>query len=198
MSTTGTTTPPEGATVPARSASAPEPGQPIASHYRECFGCGEDHPTGLHMRIQAGEGLTVRGDFHVTEHHQGAPGLAHGGVLSVAIDEVVGSLNWLLASPAVTARLECDFRMPVPVGSRLCIEAEITGVQGRKVYTRATGRLGEWDGPVAISASALFVQVPLQHFLDHGDPELVQQAIVDRANGGPAWRPAGTPVEVNP
>jgi acyl-coenzyme A thioesterase PaaI-like protein len=154
------------------------------------------------MTVTAGEGLTVIGDFLVSEHHQGAPGLAHGGLLTAAIDEVLGSLNWLLSDPAVTARLECEFRRPVPVGSRLHIHAEIVGVKGRKVFTRAIGRLNDKDGPIAISAAALFVQVPLEHFVTHGTAEHVQLAIDDRAAGGPAWRPEGDAdqraVEVNP
>ena len=112
------TAPPPDAVLPMRAPHAPPPGATIPSHYRWCFGCGTEHPTGLHMRITAGEGLTVVGDFLVTEHHQGAPGLAHGGLLTAAVDEILGSLNWLLAGPAVTGRLECDFRRPVPVGTR--------------------------------------------------------------------------------
>jgi len=183
-----------------RSPNAPAPGAAIPSHYRWCFGCGSEHPTGLHMRITAGEGLAVFGEFTVTEHHQGAPGLAHGGLLTAAIDEVLGSLNWLLAGPAVTGRLECDFRRPVPVGAVLHIEAEVVGVKGRKVFTRALARLGGADGQVAVSASAMFIQVPLQHFVDNGTAEHVRQAIADRAQGGPAWRPEGEEhtVEVNP
>ncbi len=196
------TVPPPDAVVPLRAAHAPAPGEEIPSHYRWCFGCGSGHPTGLHMRITAGEGLTVVGDFLVTEHHQGAPGLAHGGLLTSALDEILGSLNWLLADPAVTGRLECDFRRPVPVGSRLHIDAEVVGVKGRKVFTRAVGRLNGGDGPVAVTASALFVQVPLEHFVAHGTAEHVQMAIDDRAAGGPAWRPEGEQdqrtVEVNP
>lgn len=150
--------------------------------------------------MTAGPGLTVMGQFTVGAYHQGAPGLAHGGLLSAAIDEILGSLNWLLDGPAVTARLECDFRRPVPVGSILHILAEVVGVKGRKVFTRAIGRLDAPDGPVAISAAALFVQVPLQHFVDHGRPEHIRQAIDDRAAGGPAWRPDGEAhtVELNP
>ena len=71
------------------------------------------------------------------------------------------------------------------------IDAEVLGVKGRKVFTRAVGRLDGPDGQIAISAAALFVQVPLQHFIDHGTAEHIQRAIEDRANGGPAWRPAG-------
>jgi acyl-coenzyme A thioesterase PaaI-like protein len=194
------TSPPADAVLPLRSPNAPAPGTPIPSHYRWCFGCGSEHPTGLHMRITAREGLSVAGVFVATEHHQGAPGLAHGGLLTAAFDEILGSLNWLLAGPAVTARLECDFRRPVPVGSELHIDAEVVGVKGRKVFTRAIGRLDSPDGPVAVSAAALFIQVPLQHFVDHGTAEHVQQAIADRANGGPAWRPVGEQhnVELNP
>jgi acyl-coenzyme A thioesterase PaaI-like protein len=141
------------------------------------------------MTITAGHGLTVSGVFRVTEHHQGAPGLAHGGVLSTALDEILGSLNWLLAGPAVTGRLECDFRRPVPVGTDLVVDAEVAGVKGRRVYTRATGYLGSRGGQVAVRAAAIFVQVPLQHFVDHGSADQVRQAIEDRANGGPTWRP---------
>jgi acyl-coenzyme A thioesterase PaaI-like protein len=152
------------------------------------------------MQITAGEGLNVTGVFVATEDHQGAPGLAHGGLLTTALDEILGSLNWLLAGPAVTGRLEVDFRRPVPVGSRLIVDADVVGVKGRKVFTRAIGRLGDHDGPIAVSAAALFIQVPLQHFVDHGSAEQVQQAIDDRAAGGPAWRPEGEqhPVELNP
>lgn len=194
------TSPPADAVIPLRNPHAPAPGEQIPSHYRWCFGCGQDHPTGLHLTIVAGEGLSVLGEFLVTDHHQGAPGLAHGGVLSLAVDEVVGALNWLTGSTAVTGRLECDFRRPVPVGSRLFIEAEVVGVKGRKVFTRAVGRLDAIDGPIAIMATALFIQVPLQHFIDNGAAEHVNQAIVDRAEGGPAWRPDGTAstLEVNP
>jgi acyl-coenzyme A thioesterase PaaI-like protein len=100
--------------------------RPLPSHYDRCFGCGRDHPTGLHLEMWGlDDELRVRGSFTVTEHHQGAPGLAHGGVISAAVDEGMGYLLWLVGSPAVTARLEVDFRRPVPVGSRLELHARV-------------------------------------------------------------------------
>lgn len=191
------TAPPERATVPERPAHAPAPGAQIPSHYRWCFGCGNEHPTGLHLRITAGDGLSVLGVVAVSEHHQGAPGLAHGGLLGAAFDEVLGTLNWLLGDPVVTARLETDFLRPVPVGSELHIHARVTGVLGRKVYTEAEGHLGSADGEIAVRATALFLQVPIEHFTSFGTPEYIAQAVADRANGGPAWRPRGQEVEVN-
>ena len=168
---------PDGATIPKRALNAPAMGDSIPSHFRSCFGCGEDHETGLHMRMHAGKALTIDGTFTVTKHHQGAPGLAHGGLLSAAIDEVLGSLNWLLGEPAVTGRLECEFIKPVPVGSVLHIHAEIVGTQRRKVFAVASARLNSESGPIAIEARAIFIQVSVEHFLKNGDRSIVEAAM---------------------
>jgi acyl-coenzyme A thioesterase PaaI-like protein len=117
------------------------------------------------MRMEgADEGLRVRGWFKVTEHHQGAPGLAHGGVISAAVDEGMGYLLWLVGSPAVTANLQVDFRRPVPVGSRLELDGRVDQVRGRKIWASMEGRV---DGEVAVEARALYLKVDLEHFLPH-------------------------------
>ncbi len=183
------TAPPETAVMPERHPDAIAPGQEIPSHYERCYGCGSQHPAGLHMRVIAGD-LGVHAVFEVTDMQQGAPGLAHGGLLGTAFDEALGALNWLLLVPAVTARLEVDFRRPVPVGSILHIDAQIVGQSGRKVYTRAVGRLGA-DGPVALTASALFLQVRLEHFSEHGRADEVRAAAAERTA-------PGNGLEVNP
>ena len=175
------TTPPPDAVLPERNPNAPAPGDVIPTHYTRCFVCGTEHDAGLRLVVIAGEGLTLTGRFIVTEHHQGAPGLAHGGLLTAAFDDALGSLNWLLTAPAVTARLEIDFRRPVPVGSTLHIEAQVVGIKGRKVFSRAVGRLDDPAGPVALTAAAMFIQVPLEHFATHGRAEDVERARADRA-----------------
>lgn len=69
--------------------------------------------------------LDLSGKFTVTENHQGAPGLAHGGLLSLAFDEALGKLMWLIRTPAVTGRLETDFLLPVPMGRTLLLMPEL-------------------------------------------------------------------------
>lgn len=174
MSRVASTTAPEGAIIPPRHPKAPEIGTKIPSHFGHCFGCGDLHPTGLHLVAHAGAGANLTAEFTVTHDHQGAPGLAHGGLLSLAFDEALGKLMWLIRSPAVTARLETDFLKPVPMGSTLHITAEISGQVGRKVYTRAEGRLGSPDGPIAVKAAALFVVVPMSHFLENAPAEYLK------------------------
>jgi uncharacterized protein (TIGR00369 family) len=160
-------TPPPDATVPKPSPSAPEPGTVLPPHYASCFGCGDEHPTGLHLSVTVAEGVAVDAVFRVAQAHQGAPGLAHGGVLATAADEALGFLNWLLTRPAVTARLEVDYLRPVPVGSDLYLRAECIAVAGRKTYVRCEGRLDGTNGPVALRATGLFLEVPLEHFRRH-------------------------------
>lgn len=142
----------------------------MGQHYQHCFGCGDLHPTGLHLQVTAGEGVTVSAEFTVTDHHQGAPGLAHGGLLATAFDEAMGFLLWLGGAPAVTGRLETDYLLPVPVGTTLVMHCECLGVQRRKVYVRGVGRLGSADGPIAVRAAGLFITVPLEHFSRHVRP----------------------------
>jgi len=175
MSRIASTTPPEGAIVPRRHSKAPGIGTKIPSHFGHCFGCGELHPTGLHLVAHAGAGADLTAEFTVNENHQGAPGLAHGGLLSLAFDEALGKLMWLIRSPAVTARLETDFLKPVPMGTTLHITARITGQVNRKVYTAAEGRIGGANGEIAVKAAALFVIVPMSHFLENAPKEYLEQ-----------------------
>lgn len=194
MSPAVSTEPPSGALAPQRHPDAPAPGVRLESHYAHCFGCGPRHSTGLHLRVTAGEGVSVAAELLVTPDHQGAPGLAHGGLLAAAVDEALGSLNWLLGRPAVTRRLETDFLRPVPVGSRLHLRAWCAAVDGRRAYLAAEGRLGPSEAdPLAVRASAVFVQVPLAHFLAHGRREEVSAAMSD-----PGTRRSRETFDVNP
>jgi acyl-coenzyme A thioesterase PaaI-like protein len=174
MSRVASTTPPEGALIPPRHEKSPATGTQLPSHFKHCFGCGDLHPTGLHLIAHVGEGLSITAEFTVTENHQGAPGLAHGGLLSLAFDEALGKLMWLLRAPAVTARLETDFLRPVPIGTTIHISARIIGQVGRKVYSEAVGRINGPDGDIAVRAASLFVIVPMKHFLENAPKEYIE------------------------
>ncbi|MFD8816757.1 PaaI family thioesterase [Streptomyces sp. NPDC059627] len=171
--------PPASARKPERHPDAPAPGELLGAHYEHCFGCGHEQSHGLHLEARAGEGVSLTAEFTVRPAHQGAPGLAHGGVLATALDETLGSLNWLLRKIAVTGRLETDFVRPVPVGTTLHLAAEVVAVAGRKIYSTATGRMDGPAGPVAVRADALFIEVPVEHFVDNGRQEEIQAAMKD-------------------
>jgi acyl-coenzyme A thioesterase PaaI-like protein len=156
-------TPPPGARIPALSSRAVLSTELVAE-YDRCFGCGAGAPNGLRVQRTGIDGEAVLAHFVLTEAHQGAPGLAHGGVLASAMDEALGTAAWLLGGRYVTGRLETDFIAPVPVGSEVHMRAWCTGVDGRKAYVEGEGRIGAPDGPLAVRAAALFVEVAEKHF----------------------------------
>jgi acyl-coenzyme A thioesterase PaaI-like protein len=157
---------------PERHPDAPEPGTRFGPHYAHCFGCGDETEGGLRLATEMGQDATIIAQFTVTDAHQGAPGLAHGGLLACAFDEALGStVGQLLRRPAVTGKLETDFLRPVPVGSTLHINGRLDGIAGRKVYASADGMLDAPDGPVALRARALFVIVEFSHFVQHGSAD---------------------------
>ena len=184
---------PDGLQPPRPAADAPPPGTVLGQHYASCYGCGDAAPGGLRMRFTVGDGVSVASEFVVTDHHEGAAGLAHGGVLTAALDETQATLLWVLRIPAVTARLETDFLAPVPVGAVVRIEATCLGVSDRKIFTAADGHLvGAGGGPkvLAMRSAALFVSVPVEHFTAFGRSDLVRASMN---------RPVEDPhIEVNP
>lgn len=165
MTASPATTPPPGALVPELAPASLSPVELMrAGSYDQCFGCGTAHEAGLKLQRTAFDSHSVRGHFLVSDLHQGAPGLAHGGLLATAMDEILGTAAWSLGKMAVTGRLETDYRMPVPVGTTLYLSAWCTGVDGRKIYLSSEGRINAPDGPVAVQAAALFIEVPREHF----------------------------------
>lgn len=145
------------------------------------------------MTHVAGEGLQIISRFTVGEGHQGAPGLAHGGLLTLAFDEALGALNYLLGTPAVTARLDMEFLRPVPVGSVLEIHSQITGVSGRKIYKAAVGHIADDAASPVLRAQALFIEVPVSHFSTYGAPDVLAKLAAD-----PTIAYNSASVQVNP
>ena len=90
----------------------------------------------------AAEGLTeYEAYFSFDERHQGGPGLAHGGLVSAALDEACGLLATWYAFPAVTARMFVRFRRPVPINTELLLRARIDDARGRRItYDRRDRR----------------------------------------------------------
>ncbi|MEJ2888348.1 PaaI family thioesterase [Actinomycetospora aeridis] len=163
--------PPADAEPPQRNPKAPAPGERTTSHYEGCRGCG-DVPGSLRVRSWVGDdGISVVSRFDVLDEHQGAPGLLHGGMLMTAFDDALGTAYTQVTRSAVTARLETDFRRPVPVGTTLWLRSRVDAKVGRKIYVSGSAHLGGLDGEVAGTARALFLKVGVEHFLRHGRPE---------------------------
>jgi acyl-coenzyme A thioesterase PaaI-like protein len=123
-----------------------------------CVICGPANPTGLRVRFRR-RGEAVVGSFTPTRRHQGYRGLMSGGLLAAIFD----CLHYRIAVVAgvilaVTARIEVDYRAPIPLGRPVRFEARLLERRGRVFDTRATAR--RHDGTVAAESRAIYVQVP--------------------------------------
>jgi len=95
-------------------------------------------------------------------HHQGGPGIAHGGIVGAALDEACGLLATWHRFPAVTARIAIRYRKPAPIGKPLQVTARVDADRGRRIEIAGELRDG---GELLAEADGAFLHVPLEHFL---------------------------------
>ncbi|MEV0463945.1 PaaI family thioesterase [Nocardia tengchongensis] len=137
---------------------------PFPPHHPGCYGCGPANPASPHMTFER-HGDLVRSTFVLDERHQGAPGVAHGGIVSAALDEASGSVLMPLRLPAVTVKLEVDFLVPVQLHRELTVTSKLVGREGRKLFIHTA--LTDGDTVVA-TGRAIFVEVTAAHFQRFG------------------------------
>lgn len=130
------------------------------------MGCGPDNPHGLHLVVYRSAD-TIYSDVTFDERHIGAPGLAHGGAVAAACDDVLGFTLWIAGTPAVTRSLTMEYLLPVPLHQPHRIAAHITAREGRALYVTGTGT--DLDGVTRFTANAVFIAVSTEHFAAHGD-----------------------------
>lgn len=95
-------------------------------------------------------------------HHQGGPGIAHGGIVGAALDEACGLLATWHRFPTVTARIAIRFRRPAPINRPLLATARVEADRGRRIEITAALRDGE---ELLAEAEGTFLHVSLEHFL---------------------------------
>jgi acyl-coenzyme A thioesterase PaaI-like protein len=92
--------------------------------------------------------------FVLGPQHEGPPGLVHGGVSALLLDQLCGEAAAAGGAPGMTGRLALDYRRPTPLGT-LRGEAWIERVEGYKTAVR--GHLADPDGHVTVEAEGLFI-----------------------------------------
>jgi acyl-coenzyme A thioesterase PaaI-like protein len=118
-----------------------------------CFGCGPRHPIGFRLAFERdGDAVVTR--FTPTEQYQGAPGLMHGGLASLLVDEIAA---WAILSAkgkfGFTTSLNVRFHGPLRVNREIVGRGWIVKDARRLVDTQA--ELIQ-DGVRAISADLRF------------------------------------------
>lgn len=77
----------------------------------------------------------VRGIVQLGGNLNGHPGVVHGGVLALLIDDVLGfGFAAIGVSMAMTANLNLNYLAPVPANTQIIIDAHLDRQEGRKLY----------------------------------------------------------------
>lgn len=91
----------------------------------------------------------------------GVPGFVHGGLTASVCDELFGCITRLRKPDSVggtffTARLEVDYRAPVPSGTTALVHVETAPLDGRKLWM--TARMEDASsGLLLLESKSLFV-----------------------------------------
>jgi acyl-coenzyme A thioesterase PaaI-like protein len=106
----------------------------FAAH--NCFACGTLNTSGLGLVLHL-EHARSWTELTLDRRFEGWEGIAHGGIVSTILDEVmawslVASDNW-----GVTARLALEFRRPVPIETRIRADGWVERSRRRVVDTAA-------------------------------------------------------------
>ena len=140
-------------------------GQPAAARPNFCFGCGEANSAGMHLPFTRDEARKkVTGAFRLSERFQGAPGIAHGGIIALVLDEALSKVSKFCGETAVTAELNVEYLRPVRIGEELLVEAANERREGRQLYH--SGEIRDGMGRVLARAKGRFVAINAERFLD--------------------------------
>lgn len=108
------------------------------------------------VHIDSVDSGRIEGRVALTRFYLGANGAAHGGVVPLLFDEVLGSLAGADLPKRRTAFLHVDYRSITPIGPELAIRGWVTKIDGRKQYIR--GSLHH-DETLCAEAEGLFVEL---------------------------------------
>ena len=123
-----------------------------------CFICGSENPHNLGIHWYVDEKGVVSSEFTLTLAQQGPPGHAHGGASAAVLDEVMGAAVWQAGYTAAAAKIEVNYRVPVPLGECITTKGYVTRRSGRKIYAR--GEICLPDGTVAVMGKGLYIIAP--------------------------------------
>jgi acyl-coenzyme A thioesterase PaaI-like protein len=142
-------------TSEARIAIEPVGTAPFEIGPHNCFACGTLNRDGLGLTMHIGERRSWV-DLALDRRFEGWDGIAHGGIVATILDEVMA---WALVAEdnwGLTARMNLEFKAPVPIDQPIHAEGWITRSRKRIVDTEA--RLIALDaGTVLATATGVYL-----------------------------------------
>ncbi|MCM3882735.1 PaaI family thioesterase [Frankia sp. R82] len=136
---------------------APELPWAVLEDYR-CFGCSPHNPHGIALQFtDHPEGIATT--FRLGRSYESYPGVVHGGLLGVVVDETMGNLIVVRTGQvAFTVSMRLRYLAPVSVGAEyICVARLGQGADGP--LTSASAEILDADGATVVTATATYRNV---------------------------------------
>jgi len=120
-----------------------------------CFGCSPVNSSGLQMKFYAHQ-EAVFSDVTIPDHLCGWSNIAHGGVLTTILDEIMSwAALYFLKRITMTKSMTMEFIKPVFIKNPLRAEGRVQGVKG-KHEAMMEGILCDSKGDICVKSTAKF------------------------------------------
>jgi len=125
---------------------------------QHCFACGTANPIGLNLQFYV-RGDTVCTDITLEKVHEGWENMAHGGIVSTLLDEIMSwAVMYTKKSFFVTRKMRIKYIRPVLIGTPLTVKGRVTDAsEPPKVGAR--GDLVDEQGRLLVRSVGEFVVV---------------------------------------
>jgi acyl-coenzyme A thioesterase PaaI-like protein len=98
----------------------------------ECFACGTDNPIGLKLQFYLQDDWLCS-DVVLSRNHVGWQNMAHGGIISTLLDEVMTwAVIYFKKTFSVTRRMQVRYLRPVPVETAITVKGMVTSDTKRR------------------------------------------------------------------
>ena len=132
---------------------------------RHCFACGTANPVGLKMRFYR-NGNAVYSDIRLGKDFEGWENMAHGGIISTILDEV---MSWAIIcfrrTLFVTRKMELKYVRPVPLNTSLRARGRVMD-EDKGILIKTRGELFDDEGRILARSVGEFALVTEEKLAD--------------------------------
>jgi uncharacterized protein (TIGR00369 family) len=123
-----------------------------------CFACGTANPIGLKLRFY-NMNDTVCADITLGKNHEGWQNMAHGGIISTLLDEVMAwTIMYFRRVFFVTRKMEIKYVRPVLIGVPLTVKGRMLK-ERKQPYIGAVADILDDKNQILARATGEFVEI---------------------------------------
>jgi acyl-coenzyme A thioesterase PaaI-like protein len=124
-----------------------------------CFACGTANPIGLKLKFYSVND-TVCSDITLGKNHEGWQNMAHGGIITTLLDEVMAwTIMYFKRVFFVTRKMKVKYVRPVLIGVPLTIKGKLLK-EIKPPYVEAVADIFDDKNQLLVRATGEFVAVP--------------------------------------